>query len=59
MINVAPGFTQTTAVINPSSELLLELFGEQVGAHARTAIGMAQLPMNLPVVLSAEVVMYK
>ncbi|MBL0423069.1 RidA family protein [Ramlibacter sp. AW1] len=55
MINVAPGFTQTTGVINPSSELLLELFGSEIGTHARTAIGMAQLPMDLPVVLAAEV----
>lgn len=55
MVNVAPGFTTTTEVINPCSDLLLALFGPDVGAHARTAIGMAQLPLDLPVVLSAEV----
>jgi enamine deaminase RidA (YjgF/YER057c/UK114 family) len=55
MVNVAPGFTQTTNVINGCSDLLLEVFGSKVGAHARTAIGMAQLPLNLPVVIAAEV----
>jgi enamine deaminase RidA (YjgF/YER057c/UK114 family) len=55
MVNVAPGFTQTTNVINGCSDLLLEVFGSEVGAHARTAIGMAQLPLNLPVVIAAEV----
>ena len=56
MVNVARGFTQTTNVINPCSDLLLELYGAEIGAHARTAIGMAQLPMDVPVVISAEVV---
>ncbi len=35
--------------------MLLELFGPEVGRHARTAIGVAQLPMDLPVILSAEI----
>jgi enamine deaminase RidA (YjgF/YER057c/UK114 family) len=55
MVNVAPGFTQTTNVINGCSDLLLKVFGSEVGTHARTAIGMAQLPLNLPVVIAAEV----
>jgi enamine deaminase RidA (YjgF/YER057c/UK114 family) len=55
MVNVAPGFQQTTSVINGCSDLLLEVFGREVGAHARTAIGMAQLPANMPVVIAAEV----
>ena len=55
MVNVAPGFTETTNVINGCSDLLLEAFGSDVGAHARTAIGMAQLPLNLPVIVAAEV----
>ena len=41
MVNVAPGFTQTTNVINGCSDLILELYGPEVGSHARTAIGMA------------------
>jgi len=55
LVNVAPGFTETTKVINGCSELLVELFGPEVGHHARTAIGVAQLPMNFAVALAAEV----
>lgn len=54
MVNVAAGFTQTTNVINGCSDVLLEVFGSEVGTHARTAIGMAQLSLNLPVVIAAE-----
>jgi enamine deaminase RidA (YjgF/YER057c/UK114 family) len=52
-INADPGYPQTTAVLNPASDLLLEVFGEH-GRHARSAIGVAALPLNLPVILSAE-----
>jgi enamine deaminase RidA (YjgF/YER057c/UK114 family) len=54
-VNVAPGFTQTTAVINGCSELILELYGPEVGQHARTAMGVAATPFGLPVVIAAEV----
>jgi enamine deaminase RidA (YjgF/YER057c/UK114 family) len=54
-VNADAGYSHTTAVINPASELLLDLFGADVGAHARTAIGVSALPLNLPVVISAEV----
>jgi enamine deaminase RidA (YjgF/YER057c/UK114 family) len=54
-VNADPGYAQTTAVLNPASDLLLEVFGEH-GRHARTAIGVAALPLNLPVVISAEVI---
>lgn len=52
-VNADPGYGQTTAVLNPASDLLLEVFGEH-GRHARTAIGVAALPLNLPVIMSAE-----
>lgn len=55
LIAVAPGFTNTTNVMTPCSALLLEVFGAEAGRHARTAIGVAQLPLDLPVVISAEV----
>ncbi len=42
-------------VLNAASDLLLEVFGEN-GRHARTAIGVAALPLNVPVVTSAELV---
>lgn len=52
-VNADPGYPQTTAVLNGASDLLLEIFGEH-GRHARTAIGVAALPLNLPVIMSAE-----
>ena len=54
-VNVAPEFTQTTAVINGCSELILELYGPEVGQHARTAMGVATTPFGLPVIIAAEV----
>ena len=54
-VNADPGFAQTTAVLNPFSDLILQVFGPDIGAHARTAIGVAALPLNLPVVVAAEV----
>jgi enamine deaminase RidA (YjgF/YER057c/UK114 family) len=53
-VNADPGYQQTTVVLNPASELLLEVFGEH-GRHSRSAIGVAALPLNLPVIMSAEV----
>jgi len=55
MVNSAPGFADQPAVINGFSDLVLELYGAS-GAHARSAVGMAELPFNLPVELEAEVV---
>jgi enamine deaminase RidA (YjgF/YER057c/UK114 family) len=49
MVNCAPGFTNTPAVIDGCSDLLVEVFGEEVGRHARSAVGMAELPLNIPV----------
>ena len=53
-VNAEPGYSQTTAVVNPVSDLLLDVFGD-VGRHARTAIGAVALPLDLPVVVAAEV----
>jgi enamine deaminase RidA (YjgF/YER057c/UK114 family) len=52
---VAPGFDQTTNVINGCSGLLVEIFGSEVARHARTAMGVAATPLSCPVVLAAEV----
>jgi enamine deaminase RidA (YjgF/YER057c/UK114 family) len=54
-VNAEPGYPQTTAVMNPFSELVIDLYGTDAGSHARTAIGVTTLPLNLPVVVSAEV----
>lgn len=48
MVNVAPDFTQTPEVINGFSDLMVEVFGEQ-GKGARSAVGMAALPLGIPV----------
>jgi len=55
MVNSAPGFGQQPAVINGFSDLILELYGPERGQHARSAVGMAGLPLNLPVEIEAEV----
>ena len=44
----APGFSGQPQVVNGASELLIEMFGED-GRHARSAIGVAELPLNAPV----------
>lgn len=55
MINTAPGFVQTPLVINGFSDLILEVFGDEVGDHSRSAVGMAELPFGAPVEIEAEV----
>jgi enamine deaminase RidA (YjgF/YER057c/UK114 family) len=55
MVNVAPGFTQTPLVINGYSDLILELYGPEAGPHARSAVGLAELPFRIPVEVEAEV----
>jgi len=55
MINVAPGFDQLPAVMNGASDLMIEVFGEKVGRHARSAVGMAELPFGMAVEIEAVV----
>jgi enamine deaminase RidA (YjgF/YER057c/UK114 family) len=55
MVNSAPGFTQQPTVINGFSDLILELWGPEAGAHARSAVGMASLPLDISVEVEAEV----
>ncbi len=54
MVNSAPGFTGQTPVINGFSQTIIEVFGEEVGLAARSAVGMAGLPFNIPVEVEAE-----
>ncbi len=58
MVNAAPGFTELPRVINGCSDLLLEVFGPDVGRHARSAVGMAELPWNIPVEIEAELLLH-
>ena len=54
MVNAAPEFNQTPLVTNGYSDLILELYGPEVGLHARSSIGML-IPLNAPVNCEAEV----
>ena len=58
MVNAAPGFNALPSVVNGCSELILEVFGPQVGAHARSAVGLAELPFGVPVEVEGEVLIH-
>jgi enamine deaminase RidA (YjgF/YER057c/UK114 family) len=55
MVNSAPGFAQQPNVINGFSDLILEVYGPEAGDHARSAVGVAGLPLGLAVEIEAEV----
>ena len=55
MVNSASRFNQQPAVINGFTDLILDVYGAERGTHARSAVGMAGLPMNIPVEIEAEV----
>ena len=55
MVRCGPDFGQHPAVINGFSDLILELFGPDVGRHSRSAVGMSSLPFGMPVEIEAEV----
>src|SRR4051812_30967196 len=54
LVNCAPGFSKTPAVINGFTDLILELWGK-AGHHARSAIGASELPFDVPVEVEAIV----
>jgi len=53
-VNGIPGFTTQPAVVNGASELFLHIWGE-TGKHARSAVGIAELPLNAPVEIELTV----
>jgi enamine deaminase RidA (YjgF/YER057c/UK114 family) len=57
LVNSAPGYTEHHLVTNGCSELLVAVLGNEAGAHARSAFGVAQLPMGacVEIELIAEV----
>lgn len=59
MVDVAPGFDRMPEVINGFSDLILEVFGPDVGAHARSAVGHAALPFGIPVEVEATVHLHR
>jgi enamine deaminase RidA (YjgF/YER057c/UK114 family) len=54
MVNSAPGFDRQPNVINGFSDLILDVYGPEAGDHARSAVGMAELPLRIPVEIEAE-----
>ncbi len=54
MVNTAPEFNLYPLVINGFSDLVVEVFGADIGDHARSAVGLAGLPFGTPVEIEAE-----
>jgi len=55
MVNAAPDFTEHPKVINGCSDLMIAVFGEAIGQHARSAVGMGSLPGQITVEIEAVV----
>jgi enamine deaminase RidA (YjgF/YER057c/UK114 family) len=54
-VNGVSGFINAPAVVNGASELLIKLWGDELGKHARSAIGVAELPLDAPVEIELTV----
>ncbi len=54
-VNGVSGFIGAPGVVNGASELLIKLWGDQLGKHARSAIGVAELPLDAPVEIELTV----
>ena len=54
MVNVEPGFDRMPEVIDGASDFFYEVFGPKFGQHARTAVGLAELPHGIPVEINGE-----
>ncbi len=57
MVNSAPGYGEQHIVLNGFSDLIIDVFGRNVGRHARSAIGVAGLPMNFAMEIEGEVLL--
>ena len=57
MVNSAPGFNRQPADINGFTDLIVEELGRSRGSHARSAVGVAELPFNIPVEIEGEVLL--
>ena len=55
MVNSAEGYSDQHTVISGFSDLIVEVFGSEIGRHARSAIGVAGLPMNFAIEIEAEI----
>ncbi len=57
MVNSAPDFDQQHVVIHGFSDLIIDVFGDHIGRHARSAIGVNGLPMNFGIEIEGEVLL--
>ena len=57
MVNSAPEYDQQHIVINGFSDLIIDVFGPDVGRHSRSAIGVSGLPMNFAMEIEAEILL--
>lgn len=53
-VNVTPDFTMIAEAVNGASKLLLDVFGPEIGAHCRTAVGAANMPFGATAEVEAE-----
>ena len=58
MVNAAPGFKDHPKVINGFTNLIIDIFGQDVGKHTRSAVGMSSLPFNVCVEIEAQLLIY-
>lgn len=56
MVNSASGYDQQHVVMNGFSELLIDVFGAEIGRHSRSTVGVSGLPKNFAMEIEAEVV---
>tara|TARA_B100000902_G_C26630387_1_gene584181 strand:- start:22 stop:504 length:483 start_codon:yes stop_codon:yes gene_type:complete len=56
MVNSAPGFDEQHLVINGFSDLIIKIFGSEIGRHARSAVGVSGLPMNFALEIEGELI---
>ena len=59
MVNSAPDYSEQHLAINGFSDLIVEVFGPDTGRHARSALGVAGLPMNFAIEIEAEVLLHE
>jgi enamine deaminase RidA (YjgF/YER057c/UK114 family) len=58
VVNASLSFKDHPIIINGFTNLIIEIFGENVGSHARSAVGMSSLPFNVCVEIEAELIIH-
>ena len=59
MVASSPGYTEQHLVVNGFSDLVIEVFGAEVGRHARSAIGVSGLPLGFAMEIEGEVQIFR